>query len=508
MDHYLLAGSYYQTSLIVILAAVVFEIFKVVYRLYLAPLAGFPGPKLAAVTTLYAAYYDLFCGGSFIKKLPALHKQYGPVVRILPGELHIQDLESYHKIFKVGTPFDKRRESYSSPAIKGSLVAILGTAAAIKRRDAYNHHFSKLAIRRAEGLIQAKISQLVDRFRSIAKENRPVDLTRGYRCLTADIITEYIYQEDFGGLSSKDFRHPLIEACDTLFKGSTWSVYFRRTFAVLDRIGSLLSDRTLAFLSPSVSAIKQFQARCAISIKKLKQRSPSSSNPSTMFDVILNLGKNESKEILSESDLTAEAVLMLLAGMDTTANALVVGTWGILQNEEVHKKLQNELYQAIPHNESTVNADMLDKLPYLTGVVKESLRLSYGSPGQLARVVPSSGTTILGRHIPAGTILSLCNYVYNTNEAIFPDAQKFLPDRWLQPNVKELEQNMHSFSRGSRACLGMHLANDELFLTFARMFRTFEPKIFETTQADMEWGSYGVPVFKGHLKAMMHEVAT
>lgn len=84
-----------------------------------------------------------------------------------------------------------------------------------------------------------------------------------------------------------------------------------------------------------------------------------------MFDVILNPETNESKEILSDSDLTAEAVLMLLAGMDTTANALVVGTWGILQNEKAHRKLQNELYQAIPHKESTFNADMLDKLPYL-----------------------------------------------------------------------------------------------------------------------------------------------
>lgn len=164
------------------------------------------------------------------------------------------------RIFKVGTAFDKRWEFYSSPALKGSLVAIPGTAAALKRKDAYNHHFSKLAIRRAEGLIQAKISQLVDLFRNIAKENRPVDLTRGYRCLTADIITDYIYQEDFGGLSSKDFRHPVIEACDVLFSASVWTIYFRRTIAVLDRIGSLLSDRALAFLLPQILAIKQFQA--------------------------------------------------------------------------------------------------------------------------------------------------------------------------------------------------------------------------------------------------------
>lgn len=68
MEHYLL---------VLTVAAVVFELLKVVYRLYLTPLAGFPGPKLAGVTYLYAAYYDLVHHGSFIKQLPALHRKYG-----------------------------------------------------------------------------------------------------------------------------------------------------------------------------------------------------------------------------------------------------------------------------------------------------------------------------------------------------------------------------------------------------------------------------------------------
>ena len=164
------------------------------------------------------------------------------------------------RIFKVGTTFDKNWEFYDRPSLQGSVVSIPGTAAANKRRDGYNHHFSKLAVRRADELIQAKIYQMMDRFRDTAKENRSVDLTRGYRCLTADVITEYIYQEDFGGLGSKDFKHPVIEACDALMTGSAGSVYFTRTFAVLERIGSLLSDRALAFLSPPVFAVKQFQA--------------------------------------------------------------------------------------------------------------------------------------------------------------------------------------------------------------------------------------------------------
>ena len=84
-----------------------------------------------------------------------------------------------------------------------------------------------------------------------------------------------------------------------------------------------------------------------------------------MFDVVLNPKENKSKVVLSDADLTAEAVFMLLAGMDTTSNALVVGTWEILQNKQVHQKLMKELYEVIPDKNSDFNADTLDKLPYL-----------------------------------------------------------------------------------------------------------------------------------------------
>ena len=84
-----------------------------------------------------------------------------------------------------------------------------------------------------------------------------------------------------------------------------------------------------------------------------------------MFDVILNPEANKSKEVLSDSDLKAEAVLMLFAGMDTTSNALVTGTWGLLQNELARRKLMEELYQAVPHRDTKFDAEMIEKLPYL-----------------------------------------------------------------------------------------------------------------------------------------------
>lgn len=69
-------------ALAVTTATFAFVCCKTIYRLWLHPLQGIPGPKLASATTLYKAYYDLWKHGEFVFKLTELHEIYGTYCKV------------------------------------------------------------------------------------------------------------------------------------------------------------------------------------------------------------------------------------------------------------------------------------------------------------------------------------------------------------------------------------------------------------------------------------------
>jgi hypothetical protein len=59
------------------LIVILYSIGLVVYRLFLHPVAKFPGPKLAAASFWYEFYYDVVRRGRYFKEIEKMHAQYG-----------------------------------------------------------------------------------------------------------------------------------------------------------------------------------------------------------------------------------------------------------------------------------------------------------------------------------------------------------------------------------------------------------------------------------------------
>lgn len=104
---------------------------------------------------------------------------------------------------------------------------------------------------------------------------------------------------------------------------------------------------------------------------------------------------------LSESILVEEVMSTMLGGIIDMANALPYGTFCISQDEKLQDKVFQELQSVWPDSSDPVpDYDILRQLPILNGVVKESLRLTYGVIVGPPRLVGSNGAHVDGYYIP------------------------------------------------------------------------------------------------------------
>lgn len=102
-------------------------------------------------------------------------------------------------------------------------------------------------------------------------------------------------------------------------------------------------------------------------------------------------------------------------------------------------------------------------LPYLSGVIKEGLRLSMANPTRLPRVVSAAGLNIPGLpSLPPGTSVGISATSLHFNDKVFEAPHDFAPERWTKPTESMLRDNF-PFGLGPRQCIARNLATAELY---------------------------------------------
>ena len=115
----------------------------------------------------YEFYYDVILGGQYTFKIIELHKQYGPIIRISPWELHVGDPDFYSVLYATSASGQKRNKYNwftESFGLDNSVFATWEHDKHKIRRGALGMYFSMQSVRRLDDLIRERVAMLLKRF--------------------------------------------------------------------------------------------------------------------------------------------------------------------------------------------------------------------------------------------------------------------------------------------------------------------------------------------------------
>lgn len=234
-------------------------------------------------------------------------------------------------------------------------------------------------------------------------------------------------------------------------------------------------------LSPALGSYMRQKRTTREQVTQLASRSKeewSGKDIVPIFRAVLDSSKLPPVE-RSVDRVAQDAQMLLMAGTLTMASTMEHLIYWMLDNPDVLRKLKEELRGVMPSIDDVGNVPIttLESLPYLTAVIKESVRLIYGNSTPHFRRDPDQPlvfedrTTGMSWVIPSKTSVGMTSVLLHHNELHFPNSTKFDPERWLGDEGKKLDKYNVGFGKGSRICLGMNQAYGILRLLLAQIWR-------------------------------------
>ncbi|MFD3872023.1 cytochrome P450 [Streptomyces sp. NPDC058623] len=177
------------------------------------------------------------------------------------------------------------------------------------------------------------------------------------------------------------------------------------------------------------------------------------------------------------AELRDQVLIFLLAGHETTATSLAFALHLLGRHPEEQVRAREEIARVL--GDRTPEAADLDRLPYLTQVLKEAMRLYPAAPVIGRRSV--AATEVCGHTIPAGSDVILASWVTHRHPRYWPDPERFDPERFA-PGA-EAERPRYAwfpFGGGPRACIGQHFSMLESVIALAVILRAYEFEAVDT----------------------------
>ncbi|KAL4777172.1 cytochrome P450 [Aspergillus nidulans var. acristatus] len=471
------------------LLAIALFAWVIIRRLLFNRLLGIPGPWTARIFGFYEFYHNIWRDGEWCKTFPELHKRY--ISSPLFKKHHEGSTERFTSIFRLGTDFYKDESFYTCADNHGSVFSLSDRDEHRERRKVLAPRFSKQAAELAAPRIQARLQDLVEFMVKQSRKGEGCNITDLFRAVAINWVADAFLGDCGDWVNYEARKLDMLEDID----GLSALIPTLRFFPYLATLNALLPSSVVNYLTPS--AVAGFKKICKdhtrpllnTPTKEMARRTEASVAELLIFHRLETTGKPPTLDYLAE-----EAFTFIDAGVDTTGGTLVTALYHVLKSPEILRKLRKELDEALGRQAKNTDIDprKLGELPYLNAIIKESHRIWPAIPGPLPRVVPPAGINIGSYFIPGGTTVSATHHSLHYNETIFPEPHKFNPERWLKEEEREGGRYLNPYSRGTRACIGINLAQIQLRLTLSHLFAQYELELCDPVPSRHEWKDHFV----------------
>ncbi|XP_054722757.1 probable cytochrome P450 301a1, mitochondrial [Uloborus diversus] len=412
-------------------------------------------------------------------------QQYGPIVReqMVPGVnfVHLYDPKDMEVVSRNEGKFPKREFFVGMKTLRErnpEMYSTVGVAAGNGEEWYRIRSKSQKAMMRPQ-IMKTFLPQmnliaddLIRRIRLLRQPDHQVPLFLNELFKWAlESVTYILFEQRLGcledNLSPDSVAQQYIQAVNSFFQ-----------LSAKVELSSLPVWRVWPALSPSFrklanvhdfffeNALKYVQTK----LQDLKNKDDGNDNEDEISQALMSMLLQH----CSPKDACVMAVDAMAAGIDTTSLTLAYVLRNLAANPEVQKRLQGEVDRVLPDGQPlTVQA--MDQMPYLRACIKESMRICPTVQGTSRTL--DKDIVLSGYRIPAETQITLNYYVSSVQERYFPDADKYIPERWLRsasgaPTTAD-SFAFQPFGFGPRMCIGRRIADLEMLTLLTKIMQNF-----------------------------------
>ncbi|KAM3526846.1 hypothetical protein NHJ13051_003226 [Beauveria bassiana] len=477
-----------------------------IIRAVTSPLRSIPGPFLARFTRLW--YFVRVANGKFDAENRALHRRYGPVVRLAPGMFSIDMPEAVPTIYRVGSKMPKSEwyDSWQKPGEHWSLFPDRVMKRHAEDRRRFQALYSMTSLLSYEGYADTCAEIMVQRFDEFADEGTVFDLLHWLQCYGFDVIGNITFSTRFGFLDRGEDVAGLIKALHDLVVYGALVGILPETHPVLYRVtewlgigGAAGRSYLLNFVRERVRERRAERAAAAASTEKPAASLGEASDqdkPKSFLDRMLDQNEQDPNKV-TDNHISSMGLINVVAGADTTAITLTAIFYYLMRTPNALTKLREEVDEMCKDGKidqsGHVRFQDAKNMPYLQAVITEGMRLHSVGGLPLWRDVAEGGVELGGQYFPEGTTVGVNGWCAHYNESVFgEDAHEFRPERWLvkdEDKLKQMNAYYLPFGLGSRACIGRHISILEMSKIVPLLVKKYD---FEAVNGDAPWKTRNV----------------